>query len=155
MTEETGIWQINLEKEGMTYKTEVKEVQNVERRRAILVGERDLYLPNFAMCYIPFLPLFLAFPPSLVFLCPLQGFIPLQGNQVSELAPNLDEPGKHLFEIAPGRPAFPSPSYLTLGCPSAHISNGNRLARLASVLGNLIWYVHYPSIYVYLGLTRK
>ncbi|KYO25175.1 rho GTPase-activating protein 22 isoform X2 [Alligator mississippiensis] len=31
-----------------------------------------------------------------------QGFIPLQGNQVSELAPNLDEPGKHLFEIAPG-----------------------------------------------------
>uniref|UniRef100_A0A8C6ZVL3 Rho GTPase-activating protein 24 n=1 Tax=Nothoprocta perdicaria TaxID=30464 RepID=A0A8C6ZVL3_NOTPE len=37
-----------------------------------------------------------------------QGFIPLQGNQVNELPPNPDEPGKHLFEIAPGRPAFPS-----------------------------------------------
>uniref|UniRef100_A0A8B9P0M6 Rho GTPase activating protein 22 n=1 Tax=Apteryx owenii TaxID=8824 RepID=A0A8B9P0M6_APTOW len=36
-----------------------------------------------------------------------QGFIPLQGNQVNELPPNPDEPGKHLFEIAPGRPAFP------------------------------------------------
>ncbi|NWY03971.1 RHG22 protein, partial [Nothoprocta ornata] len=31
-----------------------------------------------------------------------QGFIPLQGNQVNELPPNPDEPGKHLFEIAPG-----------------------------------------------------
>uniref|UniRef100_A0A674K3U2 Rho GTPase activating protein 22 n=1 Tax=Terrapene triunguis TaxID=2587831 RepID=A0A674K3U2_9SAUR len=33
-----------------------------------------------------------------------QGFIPLQGNQVSELTPQPEEPGKHLFEIAPGRP---------------------------------------------------
>lgn len=40
-------------------------------------------------------------------LCPLQGLILLQGNQVNELPPNPDEPGKHLFEIAPGRPAFP------------------------------------------------
>ncbi|XP_053889334.1 rho GTPase-activating protein 22 isoform X1 [Malaclemys terrapin pileata] len=32
----------------------------------------------------------------------LQGFIPLQGNQVSELTPQPEEPGKHLFEIAPG-----------------------------------------------------
>ncbi|KAM7169421.1 rho GTPase-activating protein 22-like [Macrochelys suwanniensis] len=32
----------------------------------------------------------------------LQGFIPLQGNQVSELTPHAEEPGKHLFEIAPG-----------------------------------------------------
>ncbi|CAM5128189.1 unnamed protein product [Eretmochelys imbricata] len=31
-----------------------------------------------------------------------QGFIPLQGNQVSELTPHAEEPGKHLFEIAPG-----------------------------------------------------
>ncbi|XP_034633339.1 rho GTPase-activating protein 22 isoform X5 [Trachemys scripta elegans] len=31
-----------------------------------------------------------------------QGFIPLQGNQVSELTPQPEEPGKHLFEIAPG-----------------------------------------------------
>ncbi|XP_074855509.1 rho GTPase-activating protein 22 isoform X1 [Carettochelys insculpta] len=31
-----------------------------------------------------------------------QGFIPLQGNQVSELTPHPEEPGKHLFEIAPG-----------------------------------------------------
>ncbi|XP_044521714.1 rho GTPase-activating protein 22 [Gracilinanus agilis] len=31
-----------------------------------------------------------------------QGFIPLQGNQVTELLPNPEEPGKHLFEIAPG-----------------------------------------------------
>ncbi|NXA34509.1 RHG22 protein, partial [Eudromia elegans] len=31
-----------------------------------------------------------------------QGFILLQGNQVNELPPNPDEPGKHLFEIAPG-----------------------------------------------------
>nr|XP_005307388.1 rho GTPase-activating protein 22-like [Chrysemys picta bellii] len=30
-----------------------------------------------------------------------QGFIPLQGNQVSELTPQPEEPGKHLFEIAP------------------------------------------------------
>uniref|UniRef100_A0A8C0ETS1 Rho GTPase activating protein 22 n=1 Tax=Bubo bubo TaxID=30461 RepID=A0A8C0ETS1_BUBBB len=35
-----------------------------------------------------------------------QGLILLQGNQVNELPPNPDEPGKHLFEIAPGRPAF-------------------------------------------------
>uniref|UniRef100_A0A8C3HFU1 Rho GTPase activating protein 22 n=1 Tax=Chrysemys picta bellii TaxID=8478 RepID=A0A8C3HFU1_CHRPI len=45
-----------------------------------------------------------------------QGFIPLQGNQVSELTPQPEEPGKHLFEIAPGRPAFPFPSYLTWSC---------------------------------------
>ncbi|XP_065263929.1 rho GTPase-activating protein 22 [Emys orbicularis] len=31
-----------------------------------------------------------------------QGFIPLQGNQVSELTPQPEEPGKHLFEIASG-----------------------------------------------------
>ncbi|XP_055577208.1 rho GTPase-activating protein 22 isoform X1 [Falco cherrug] len=31
-----------------------------------------------------------------------QGLILLQGNQVNELPPNPDEPGKHLFEIAPG-----------------------------------------------------
>ncbi|XP_075790759.1 rho GTPase-activating protein 22 isoform X3 [Pelodiscus sinensis] len=31
-----------------------------------------------------------------------QGFIPLQGNQVSEVTPHPEEPGKHLFEIAPG-----------------------------------------------------
>ncbi|XP_044881739.1 rho GTPase-activating protein 22 isoform X2 [Mauremys mutica] len=31
-----------------------------------------------------------------------QGFIPLQGNQVSELTPQPEEPGKHLFEIAAG-----------------------------------------------------
>ncbi|XP_032857686.2 rho GTPase-activating protein 22 isoform X2 [Tyto alba] len=31
-----------------------------------------------------------------------QGLILLQGNQVNELLPNPDEPGKHLFEIAPG-----------------------------------------------------
>ncbi|NXW59768.1 RHG22 protein, partial [Eurystomus gularis] len=31
-----------------------------------------------------------------------QGLIRLQGNQVNELPPNPDEPGKHLFEIAPG-----------------------------------------------------
>ncbi|XP_029465488.1 rho GTPase-activating protein 22 isoform X2 [Rhinatrema bivittatum] len=31
-----------------------------------------------------------------------QGFIPLQGNQVTELVPNPEEPGKHLFEIIPG-----------------------------------------------------
>ncbi|XP_036592421.1 rho GTPase-activating protein 22-like [Trichosurus vulpecula] len=30
-----------------------------------------------------------------------QGFIPLQGNQVTELLPNPEEPGKHLFEITP------------------------------------------------------
>uniref|UniRef100_A0A8C0HDN9 Rho GTPase-activating protein 24 n=1 Tax=Chelonoidis abingdonii TaxID=106734 RepID=A0A8C0HDN9_CHEAB len=30
-----------------------------------------------------------------------QGFIPLQGNQVSELTPQPEEPGKHLFEIMP------------------------------------------------------
>ncbi|XP_048802066.1 rho GTPase-activating protein 22 isoform X4 [Lagopus muta] len=30
-----------------------------------------------------------------------QGLILLQGNQVNELPPNPDEPGKHLFEIAP------------------------------------------------------
>lgn len=37
----------------------------------------------------------------------LQGLIFLQGNQVNELPPNPDEPGKHLFEIVPGRPLFP------------------------------------------------
>ncbi|XP_054688015.1 rho GTPase-activating protein 22 isoform X1 [Grus americana] len=31
-----------------------------------------------------------------------QGLILLQGNQVNELPPNPDEPGKHLFEITPG-----------------------------------------------------
>ncbi|XP_030059026.1 rho GTPase-activating protein 22 isoform X1 [Microcaecilia unicolor] len=31
-----------------------------------------------------------------------QGFIPLQGNQVTELVPNPEEPGRHLFEIIPG-----------------------------------------------------
>ncbi|NXW91314.1 RHG22 protein, partial [Alopecoenas beccarii] len=31
-----------------------------------------------------------------------QGLIFLQGNQVNELPPNPDEPGKHLFEIVPG-----------------------------------------------------
>ncbi|XP_025906116.1 rho GTPase-activating protein 22-like [Nothoprocta perdicaria] len=35
-----------------------------------------------------------------------QGFIPLQGNQVNELPPNPDEPGKHLFEIAPVIPTL-------------------------------------------------
>ncbi|XP_066476996.1 rho GTPase-activating protein 22 isoform X2 [Tiliqua scincoides] len=31
-----------------------------------------------------------------------QGFISLQGNQVNEVTPNPEEPGKHLFEIASG-----------------------------------------------------
>ncbi|XP_061083590.1 rho GTPase-activating protein 22 [Conger conger] len=31
-----------------------------------------------------------------------QGCIPLQGSQVTELAANPDEPGRHLFEIVPG-----------------------------------------------------
>ncbi|XP_053243864.1 rho GTPase-activating protein 22 isoform X1 [Podarcis raffonei] len=31
-----------------------------------------------------------------------QGFIPLQGNQVNEVAPNPEEPGKYLFEISAG-----------------------------------------------------
>ncbi|XP_054839941.1 rho GTPase-activating protein 22 [Eublepharis macularius] len=31
-----------------------------------------------------------------------QGFISLQGGQVHEVAPNSEEPGKHLFEIEPG-----------------------------------------------------
>lgn len=56
--------------------------------------------------------IFFSLPSSWLFpfhwcLCPLQGLILLQGNQVNELPPNPDEPGKHLFEIAPGRPAFP------------------------------------------------
>lgn len=47
------------------------------------------------------------------YLYPLQGLILLQGNQVNELPPNPDEPGKHLFEIAPGRPAFLSTFHIT------------------------------------------
>lgn len=50
---------------------------------------------------------FVAFPFPDWCLCPLQGLIFLQGNQVNELPPNPDEPGKHLFEIVPGRPLFP------------------------------------------------
>ncbi|XP_070926049.1 rho GTPase-activating protein 22 isoform X17 [Macaca nemestrina] len=33
-----------------------------------------------------------------------QGFISLQGTQVTELPPGPEDPGKHLFEISPGRP---------------------------------------------------
>lgn len=63
---------------------------------------------KFAVCYayLLFITFFVAFPLSQC-LCPLQGLILLQGNQVNELPPNPDEPGKHLFEIAPGRSAFP------------------------------------------------
>ncbi|KAI2657896.1 Rho GTPase-activating protein 22 [Labeo rohita] len=32
-----------------------------------------------------------------------QGCIPLQGSQVNELTANPEEPGRHLFEIVPGR----------------------------------------------------
>ncbi|XP_074964210.1 rho GTPase-activating protein 22-like [Phalacrocorax aristotelis] len=42
-----------------------------------------------------------------------QGLILLQGNQVNELPPNPDEPGKHLFEIAPG--------CVKLGCGSCFL----------------------------------
>lgn len=31
-----------------------------------------------------------------------QGFISLQGTQVTELLPDPEDPGKHLFEITPG-----------------------------------------------------
>lgn len=85
-------------------------------KERLSVRERGLNLQNPVLCYHPFPAFLMAFPPSLVFLCPLQGFIPLQGNQVSELTPHAEEPGKHLFEIAPGRPAFPFPSYLTWSC---------------------------------------
>ncbi|XP_064370532.1 rho GTPase-activating protein 22-like [Dromaius novaehollandiae] len=43
-----------------------------------------------------------------------QGFILLQGNQVNELPPNPDEPGKHLFEITP-----------VAGLQNAHIVNSS------------------------------
>lgn len=56
-------------------------------------------------------------PSHFTCLCPLQGLILLQGNQVNELPPNPDEPGKHLFEIAPGRPASPFTSCITLSIP--------------------------------------
>jgi len=51
-------------------------------------------------------------------LYPLQGLILLQGNQVNELPPNPDEPGKHLFEIAPGRPASLFTFCITSAIPS-------------------------------------
>ncbi|KAF7464797.1 Hypothetical predicted protein [Marmota monax] len=36
-----------------------------------------------------------------------QGFISLQGTQVTELLPGPEDPGKHLFEISPGRIEHP------------------------------------------------
>lgn len=67
-------------------------------------------------------------PSSCIFpfhwcLCPIQGLILLQGSHVNELPPNPDEPGKHLFEIAPGRPVFLSISYVTLMSCVAHLNS--------------------------------
>lgn len=45
-------------------------------------------------------------PSFLSWLWQFQGFIPLQGNQVNEVIPNSEEPGKHLFEITSGRTDF-------------------------------------------------
>lgn len=38
-----------------------------------------------------------------MFVCLFQGCILLQGCQVNELVANPDEPGRHLFEIVPGK----------------------------------------------------
>lgn len=47
---------------------------------------------------------FSAFSAFLLCLSPFQGFISLQGTQVTELLPDPEDPGRHLFEITPGRP---------------------------------------------------
>lgn len=70
-------------------------------------------------------------------LCPLQGLILLQGNQVNELPPNPDEPGKHLFEIAPGRPAFPC----TFNIISSHSH------RLSLIIIELYWSLNFLAFW--------
>lgn len=45
-------------------------------------------------------------------LCVFQGCIPLQGCQVNEHIANPDEPGRHLFEIVPGKLSLNSDTFL-------------------------------------------
>lgn len=51
----------------------------------------------------------------MILCCLFQGCIPLQGCQVNELTANPDEPGRHLFEIVPGK--IHAPPRLTHTCP--------------------------------------
>lgn len=50
---------------------------------------------------------FSALSYCLLCLSPFQGFVSLQGTQVTELLPDPEDPGKHLFEITPGKPRVP------------------------------------------------
>lgn len=51
-----------------------------------------------------------------------QGFISLQGTQVTELLPDPEDPGKHLFEIIPGRRRAPMCAEVVLVVPLGHDS---------------------------------
>ncbi|XP_051693486.1 rho GTPase-activating protein 22 isoform X10 [Oryctolagus cuniculus] len=59
-----------------------------------------------------------------------QGFISLQGTQVTELLPGPEDPGKHLFEISPGSrmllgtPLWPPRACPVLQHPSKHDPQG-------------------------------
>lgn len=70
----------------------------------------------------PLLQRALSQPAHVSYLClsPIQGFISLQGTQVTELLPDPEDPGKHLFEITPGRPRVSMSAEVVLVAPESY-----------------------------------